>query len=322
MGSLIAGFDAGQTHTRCRLALLLESGALQPLGQGEGPGVSHLDAAGGEQRFQQALQQSLAAALLQARTPAEPLQAAAVGASGIETGSMVQSRAQQLAAAALQLPADRLSVSGDERTALEGARGACSEGILLISGTGCIALGRNSTGHEHRCGGWGWLLDGAGSAMDIGRDGLALSLQMADGRQPERPLRRVLWQALGLDANAVTAPQAIKSLVVQPGFGAAGFASLAPLVHAEALAGDPDARAIVQRSAAALAQMAAAVARQLQLENPPIWSCGGAIENMTLLRQELAAALQQQLPGAVLAVPAGDGCDGALSLARALLRPR
>ncbi|MFZ9228293.1 MAG: N-acetylglucosamine kinase [Prochlorococcaceae cyanobacterium] len=323
MGSLIAGFDAGQTHTRCRLAVLLESGELQPLGHGEGPGVSHLDAPGGEERFEQALRQSLAAALLQANGPAAgPLEAAAIGASGIETLSSVQGRAQQLAAAALQLPADRLSVSGDERTALEGARGACSAGILLISGTGCIALGRNSTGNEHRCGGWGWLLDGAGSAMDIGRDGLALSLQMADGRHPESPLRRLLWQALGLEADAAAAPQAIKSLVVQPGFGAAGFARLAPVVHAEALAGDPDARTIVQRSAEALAQMAAAVAQQLQLERPPVWGSGGALEHLTLLRQGLATALQQQLPGALLAVPAGDGCDGALSLARALLRPR
>ncbi|MBM5803385.1 MAG: N-acetylglucosamine kinase [Cyanobacteria bacterium K_DeepCast_35m_m2_155] len=322
MGSLIAGFDAGQTHTRCRLALLLESGALQPLGQGEGPGVSHLDAAGGEQRFQQALQQSLAAALLQERTPAEPLQAAAVGASGIETGSMVQSRAQQLAAAALQLPADRLSVSGDERTALAGARGACSAGILLISGTGCIALGRNSTGHEHRCGGWGWLLDGAGSAMDIGRDGLALSLQMADGRQKESGLRAALWQALDLNPEAPAAPQAIKSLVVQPGFGAAGFARLAPVVHALAEAGDQQAQAIVARSAGALVDMATAIARELALEAPLVWTSGGAIEHLGLLRQGLDMGLQRSCPGAQLARPSGDGCDGALSLARALLRPR
>ena len=41
-----------------------------------------------------------------------------------------------------------------------------------------IVLGRNENGHEHRCGGWGWLLDGAGSAYDLGHQGLQLTLRM------------------------------------------------------------------------------------------------------------------------------------------------
>ncbi|MEB3172476.1 MAG: BadF/BadG/BcrA/BcrD ATPase family protein [Cyanobacteriota bacterium] len=322
MNGLIAGFDAGQTHTRCRLARVDASGQWQTLGDGEGPGVSHLDAPDGDARFAQALRQSLAAARQQAGTTDEHLQAAAIGASGIETGSRVQIRGQQLAATALELAAGQVSVSGDELTALAGARGDHNAGILLISGTGCIALGCNSTGRQHRCGGWGWLLDGAGSAMDIGRDGLALSLQMADGRHPESPLRQALWQALGLDAEAAAAPQAIKSLVVQSSFGPAGFARLAPLVHAAAIAGDTAAIAIVQRSADALAGMAAAVARQLHLAQPLVWTTGGALEHLALLRQGLATALQQQWPGAVLAKPAGDGCSGALRLAQELIRPR
>jgi hypothetical protein len=58
-GALLAGFDAGQTHTRCRLADR-QSGAT--LAEGEGPGVSHLAAAAGRARFAAALRQSLAAA--------------------------------------------------------------------------------------------------------------------------------------------------------------------------------------------------------------------------------------------------------------------
>ncbi len=326
MNALIAGFDAGQTHTRCRLALATDAGSWQVIANAEGPGVSHLDAPGGEQRFATALRQSLASArqVLGKATAAQTgvLVAAAIGASGIEAGSSVQARGQQLAAATLQLRLDQIVVTGDEHTALEGARGEHREGILLISGTGCIALGRNGAGALHRCGGWGWLLDGAGSAMDIGRDGLALSLQMADGRQRDSDLRPALWQALGLAADDACAPQAIKSLVVQPAFGAAGFARLAPVVHGLAAAGDGQAQAIVQRSAQALAGMAAAVADQLQLNTPPVWTNGGALEHLGLLRQGLARALASRCPGAWLSQPHGDGCEGALRLASGLLRPR
>jgi phenylacetic acid degradation operon negative regulatory protein len=328
---LIAGFDAGQTHTRCRLARLAANGALQVLAEAEGPGVSHLEAAAGEQRFSQALGESLAAArsALQPHAAAGDdlaLAAAAIGASGIEAGSSVQPRGQRLAAAVLGLAPRQVLVTGDEHTALEGARGEAEAGILVISGTGSIALGRNASGQQHRCGGWGWLLDGAGSATDIGRDGLALSLQMADGRRQATPLRQALWHALDLAIDDPAAPQAIKALVVQQGFGAAGFARLAPLVHQHAVSGDADALAIVQASATALASMAAAIARRLQLEAAPVWPVGGALEHLPLLRQGLATALAASQPGAHLAPAAGDGCDGALQLAAELaserLRPR
>ncbi|MFN5161963.1 MAG: BadF/BadG/BcrA/BcrD ATPase family protein, partial [Cyanobacteriota bacterium] len=167
MNGLIAGFDAGQTHTTCRL-VAAQSGAL--LAEGQGPGVCHLAAPEGPSRFVAALQLSLNAARSQmAAEPADdPLLAAAVGASGIEQGTAVQQQGLELAASSLALPMSRLTVTGDERTALRGAF-PDQAGIVVISGTGTIAVGRSADGREHRCGGWGWLLDGAGSAMDIGR---------------------------------------------------------------------------------------------------------------------------------------------------------
>lgn len=317
-GLLIAGFDAGQTHTTCRLALLNSSAGLRPLAEGSGAGVSHLAAAGGEARFRAALRTSLEAALASAAAgPAGaallPLAAAAVGASGIERGSPVQEQGRLLAAAALGLDPALVSVSGDEHTALLGALGR-GPGVLVISGTGCIALGQNAAGDQHRCGGWGWLLDGAGSALDIGRDGLALSVRMADGRLPETPLRQALWQALG----ARTA-QEVKALVVAPGFGPAGFARLAPLVAAAAGAGDPEAERIIARSALALAELVGGVAQALRLEAPAVCAVGGALEHLQPLRAGLEAALAERLPAARLQTPHGDACAGALELASALL---
>ena len=311
---LIAGFDAGQTHTSCRLAWLEADGHWRAIADGQGSGVSHLAAAGGEARFTAALASSLAsarqAALAQgALSPTTALAAAAIGASGIEAGSGVQQQGERLAASTLELPAAAVQVTGDERTALAGALGRAA-GVLVISGTGCIAVGQNGQGRLHRCGGWGWLLDGAGSAMDIGRDGLALSVQMADGRLTETPLRAALWQAL-----AAETPQQVKAAVVADGFAPAGFARLAPLLDAAAAAGDPQARAVIERSAEALAQMVAGVSLSLGLAQPAVCGVGGALEHLGTLQGSFARAVERHCPGAQLQAAVGDACAGALSLA-------
>jgi N-acetylglucosamine kinase-like BadF-type ATPase len=205
-------------------------------------------------------------------------------------------------------------VTGDERTAL---RGACGKGagILVISGTGCIALGQDGQGREHRCGGWGWLLDGAGSAMDLGRDGLALAVQMADGRLAETELRAQLWHALGAQSA-----QEVKALVVAPEFGPAGFARLAPVLNQLAAAGDPQAKAVIETSAQALAGLVVGVARALDLAAPRVCGVGGALTHLDQLRQRFGACLARELPGGVLMEPQGDACWGALELAHGLAR--
>lgn len=318
---LIAGFDAGQTHTSCRLA---EAASDRVLAEGQGPGVSHLAAPEGPQRFQAALRGSLEDALNQLAAadacplPEGRLQAAAIGASGIEMGTAVQGQALELAAEALGLPKARLWVGGDERTALRGAF-PDGPGIVVISGTGTIAVGRDGRGREHRCAGWGWILDGAGSAFDIGRDGLALALRMADGRVPRAALQARLWRALELDPEDPGSAQAIKARVVQPGFTPAGLAALAPEVEALALEGDADALGLLRRHANALAASSCGVARALELEAPPVATLGGAITHLSTFRGLYREELRRRWPRAELVAPAGDAASGGLAIARALL---
>jgi glucosamine kinase len=320
---LVAGFDAGQTHTSCRLARPCPDRPPQEwpvLASGEGPGVSHLAAPGGEERFRRALRKSLSQALAGLGPQPPELRAAGIGASGIEQGTPVQERGRAVAAEALGLPGSRVVVTGDERTALRGAFGA-EAGILVISGTGTIAVGQDSQGRQHRCGGWGWLLDGAGSAHDIGRDGLALTLRMADGRLPEGPLLPRLWAALGLEPTDPLAPQRIKALVVAAGFGPADFARLAPLVEEEARRGDPGAARILECSAQALAELVAGVAGRLDLQAVAVVGSGGALTHLEGLRSRFLEALADRLPQAELVEPRADACGGALALAAQALRP-
>ena len=315
---LLAGFDAGQTHTRCRLSVV-QNGLHQPVGEAEGPGVSHLDAPGGEHRFLEAIRTSARHALND--HPDALIEAAVVGASGIEHGTALQQRAERLVDQALAIGDDkgltRVLVTGDERTALRGAipEGA---GILAISGTGMIVLGRDENAHEHRCGGWGWLLDGAGSAFDLGHQGLQLTLRMADGRLPDHPLRLQIWTQMGCDSHA-----AVKARVVQHDFGTADFAALAPLVVEAAAQGCASAEEIVQRSAAALSSCISTVAQQLSLGSPLVVCQGGAVTHLTGFRRTVQEAIGQSIPEARWGEARGDACDGALRMAQDLtLRPR
>ena len=312
---LIAGFDAGQTGTRCRISRC-EHERLEPLGSGDGPGVSHLDADQGEERFRAAMQRSFSAAVMSAGVDRHELMAAAIGASGIEQGTQLQDRASALIADELGLALTQVVATGDERTALRGAfpEGA---GIVLISGTGMICVGRDHTGREHRCAGWGWLLDGSGSAFDIGHQGLQLTLRMADGRLPDHPLRQQLWQELGCNSSA-----AIKACVVQPEFGSAQFARLAPVVAAAAVEGLEPAQRILDESAASLAEAVLAVAIALDLDQPALVGHGGALHHLPPFRTAVERAVATALPQATWCEPEGDACDGALQLAMDKLTPR
>ena len=308
---LFAGFDAGQTRTRCRISRWTTDGWIN-ICEGQGSGVCHLDAPGGADRFRDAVGSSLQAALGQ--RDAVELDAAVIGASGIEQGTALQHRAGELIAQELVMPADHVLATGDERTALRGAF-PDSPGIVLISGTGMICIGRNARGEEARSGGWGWLLDGAGAAFDLGHQGLQLSLRMADGRLPDHPLRQRLWNAMNCRNSAQ-----VKALVVKPDFGTDSFAALAPLVVTAAEEGLDEASNILRRSAQALAECVVAVGDRLDLATPQLAARGGAIEHLQGYRRLCEEMLSHQLPQAQWSAATGDACDGALTLARDLRR--
>ncbi|MAR07910.1 MAG: N-acetylglucosamine kinase [Cyanobium sp. NAT70] len=309
---LLAGFDGGQTSTSCRIGRW-EQGQWHTLTTGEGAGLCHLNAANGEQRFRQAIQSSITNAWANHDGDEQHLSAAVIGASGIEQGTPLQDKGSTLLAKTLNLPRERVLATGDERTALRGAF-PHTAGIVVISGTGMICIGRDETGREHRCGGWGWLLDGAGSAFDLGHQGLQLSLRMADGRLPDHPLRQQIWQHLNCHSSAE-----IKARVVQADFGSAECAALAPLVALAAETGLDQAQMILNSSAKALSQAIQAIAHRLDLSRPRVVAHGGALKHLAAFRSALDAAVQRDLPELIWCKPAGDACDGALELALELV---
>src|SRR5918993_1124380 len=87
----------------------------------------------------------------------------------------------------------RVLIVNDALVALEaGAPG--QPGVVIISGTGSIAYGRNLAGEAARSGGWGYVLGDEGSGYWIGRSALRAVLRAADHRGPRTMLTRMLLE--------------------------------------------------------------------------------------------------------------------------------
>ncbi|MGL5753177.1 MAG: N-acetylglucosamine kinase [Paraclostridium sp.] len=74
-----------------------------------------------------------------------------------------------------------VSVGNDVEVGLSGSL-AGKEGINIVSGTGSIALGKDSKGNFRRCGGWGDYIGDEGSAHWIGKKTLEVFSKEADNR--------------------------------------------------------------------------------------------------------------------------------------------
>jgi N-acetylglucosamine kinase-like BadF-type ATPase len=143
--------------------------------------------------------------------------------------------------------APRVIVISDVEAAYLAALGAVP-GVLLLAGTGSIALGRDGRGRFTRAGGLGPLLGDDGSAFSIGRAWLR------DAVAPARA-RRI-----------ATAPDAV-----------ARVAALAPAVLRRARRGDRTARRVVREAQQALASLAGRTARSLRLRPPVTLSWAGGL---------------------------------------------
>ncbi len=180
------------------------------------------------------------------------------------------------------LRAKRVVVTSDVVLAHAGALDG-KPGVVLIVGTGVVALAIGADGALRAADGWGPRLGDEGGGAWIGAAGLRAALRSYDGRGPSTTL---------LDAARVRfgAPETWPARLTS----ASALASFAPDVFAEAH--DSAALAIVGAAARALAATARAVG------NGPVAMVGG------LARFE---ALRGQLD---LVPAAGDALDGALRL--------
>lgn len=185
-------------------------------------------------------------------------------------------------------------------------------GIVVISGTGSVAWGRNPQGQAARAGGWGYLLGDEGGGYGVARDAVRHVLGLLDqGMEPD-PLARRLAAACGLSRPGL----------LQDAFYARPerryWAQQAGLVFALAADGDPASIRIVETAGAALITLVRTVGDRIGSRGPVVLAGGLAVHQPALqagVRSELAVHGYNDVR-----VLDRDPVHGAVVLARSLLR--
>lgn len=276
-----AGVDAGATHTR--VLVVSENGTLigsgmggsaNPHTVGPGPAASEI------------------ARAIQTAAAGEAPDVIAAGVAGLEDPEL--RRELRYALEALH-PQREVHLFSDAAVALDGAF-LGGPGVIVISGTGSVAWGRSAKGDEARAGGWGHLIDDAGSGYDIGRRGVNAALRGHDGRGEATALFRVLLKALDVDT-----PQQMAGVVWR--MDPSQVASLARVVVQAAEESDAVARTILRSAAVELAALAAAVWQKLNLgQGQPVAPVGGMF-NHARIRKAFTASLARRCPEAMVVTP-------------------
>ena len=142
--------------------------------------------------------------------------------------------------------------------------------MAVISGTGSVVFVKDKDSYK-RIGGWGYLLDGAGSAYDIGRDALKAALHEEDMQKQPSLLRRMLYKKL----NTGTVWEHINTVYNE---GKPYIAGIASVVFEAYQQGDETAKEIIDRNAKALAELLNAGVK-LYGANPLAIASGGLFEH-------------------------------------------
>ena len=257
---LVIGVDAGGTTTRCRLS----DPAGRRLGDGRAPGINQ-HSSGGDRtdHLATAIRQALGA-YSPSTVGAGVLAVAGAGEAGLAT---VRRDAEQVWRT-LGL-GGRPAVLPDV-VATFAAGTTADEGSALIAGTGAIAAAVREDDLVATADGYGWLLGDVGSAVWLGREGVAAVLAALDGRARNTGLRAPFLAAL----DSATAQDVVGAVYSA---APAELGRLAPIVAEQACAADETAVDIVRRGVDGLLRSFDAVRRKV--DGPTV--LGGALLTTT-----------------------------------------
>jgi len=206
-------------------------------------------------------------------------------------------------------PGTPVIAESDARVALYGSFEE-EPGILVISGTGSVAIGQDSQGKVARAGGWGYLLGDEGSGYSVGREALRACLF---GRKTK--LESLVRKALKVKKTEQVIPWIHAQEDVPK-----TLAWLAPLVFQAASRKDPAALEIVEAAASELCDLCFDTAERLNLDRPKVVFGGGLLTRSTPLARRLREHLAERF---LLVRPRNDPAKGAALLAlRTFFRPR
>jgi len=292
--STVIAIDGGGTTTRVRLysteGVALGEGRAGPSGLSLGVGQAWHQI---EHALVQALQQ---AGLDSAALCRMPVSASLAGASS-------EARVREFIACGSAY--SEVRVHSDVLAAHIGAFDG-GPGVVLVAGTGSVALMRSRDGSTRHAGGWGFPDGDEGGGAWLGMQAINATERALDGRAPTGPLVEQVGRALAGQIGADSGPADMSAVVRQwrQQSSQTTYAALAPLVF-DAEKQDPAAADLIDRAVAELRRLVLAVDPREHLDLVLVGSVG---------RRLLAAR-----PGAVsgrIASPVADALGGAFRLWR------
>ena len=306
------GIDGGGSGTSAVLAT--NEGRIEAVGSG---GPANFQVVGEEQTVQ-SIVAAISSAVNQGNAlhKSEPeIAVIAVGLAGLHTPAD-KDRLTRLVAD--QYPASRIDLWTDADVALAATSGDRA-GIVVVAGTGAIALGRDDRGTAGRCGGWGYLIGDEGSAYAISREGLRAASQGLDGRMPPTSLAAAFVQALAVPGF----DDLLRPLYGPPAMTRHQIAQLAPLVTQCALAGDAAARDVLVAAAGSLAAMVIALGSRLGFVDKafPVACSGGVWKAGETILEPFRRQVLATFPAARVGPPQLSPAAGAVFLGMAQTGP-
>ena len=301
MAMHVLGIDAGATKTVCYLAG--EDGRV--IGEGRGGGANLL--ADGEPGVETVLRTVMDGARAGREGDVDAICLGMAGVDRARDGAVVRGIMRRLGARA------RTLVVNDALLALVAGAGD-SPGIVVISGTGSIAYGRNARDEAARAGGWGHVLADEGSGYWIGRRALQAVARAADGRGPATRLSAKVFAHFGVSELS----DLLYEVYERP-LRHSALARLARTVQEACDEGDEAAGRILEQAADELATAARSVAERLKLQQEAfdLVFAGGVFQAVPWLAGELEHRLAAIAPRARVVRLAVEPAAGAVRLALA-----
>lgn len=153
-------------------------------------------------------------------------------------------------------------------------------GIVLIAGTGSMAVAGDGKDKLVRTGGWGHIIGDEGSAYWLGREALSLATQAIDGRLSAKPFADGMLDALGEDASV----GGVLGWLGRIGHQRSEIAALAEAVSTLAQGGDPTAQGLLEAAIDHLSRHIDAARRLAGLGADAPWCAfGGVTRNPAII---------------------------------------